>query len=100
MGAVNKKLFENLDAAFDQAPHDENISVKIGTPPTDLSSAEETLLTPVELAERLKMSTSWVYKEVHYGRLPHLKVGTSVRFLFREVIESLRRRTKKKDSRK
>jgi len=56
------------------------------------------LLTPGELAARLKVATSWVYEQTRRrGRvrnadpLPHRKMGRYLRFAWPEVMEWLDR---------
>lgn len=57
------------------------------------------ILTPQELAKRLKVPISWVYKHVddvkqkdgtYMGRLPVLRCGHYLRFSWPEVVEWLR----------
>ncbi len=48
-------------------------------------SASRNLWTIKEAAEYLRMSTSWVYKRVSAGEIPHHKLGTSVRFVPEQV---------------
>lgn len=52
------------------------------------------LLTPEELAERLKVPLSWVYEQSRQGKIPTHRMGRYIRFDSREVIES-----QKKDGR-
>ena len=40
----------------------------------------ESLLTPQEVADWLKMSRVWVYKQAEKGQLPFHRVGEAVRF--------------------
>jgi len=40
----------------------------------------ESLLTPQELADWLKMSRVWVYKQAERGLLPFHRVGDAIRF--------------------
>lgn len=42
--------------------------------------AREALMTVADAAKYLRKSDSWVYKRVAEGRLPHIKIGSSVRF--------------------
>jgi Helix-turn-helix domain len=56
------------------------------------------LLTPAELAARLKVPTSWVYEQTrHRGvirkadPLPYRKMGRYLRFVWTEVVEWLDR---------
>ena len=51
------------------------------------------ILTPAELAERLKVPLSWVYKQTaknHSGSMPVLRVGNYLRFDWNAVSEWLR----------
>jgi len=56
-------------------------------------NAEE-ILTPQEVAVRLKVKPSWIYEQTrHRGRLrntdplPHRKMGRYLRFVWTEVVE-------------
>lgn len=40
----------------------------------------EKLLTVPQVSERLQVSQSLVYKWVHYDLVPHIKLGTLLRF--------------------
>jgi len=46
------------------------------------------LLTPEELADRLKVPLSWVYEQSRQGNIPTHRMGRYIRFDLREVIES------------
>jgi len=46
------------------------------------------LLTPEELAERLKVPLSWVYEQSRQGNIPTHRMGRYIRFDLREVIDS------------
>lgn len=50
------------------------------------------LLTPNELAERLKVSVTWVYEASRQGKIPTHRIGRYVRFDLREVLESQQKR--------
>ena len=52
------------------------------------------LLTPEQLADRLKVPVSWVYEQSRQGGIPTHRVGRYIRFDLAEVLES----QKKKDS--
>ena len=52
------------------------------------------LLTPEELAERMKLPVSWVYEQSRQNSIPTHRLGRYIRFDLREVIES----QKKKES--
>jgi excisionase family DNA binding protein len=49
------------------------------------------ILTPKELAERLKVKTSWVYKASAAGTIPVLRVGNYLRFDWNAVSAWLRK---------
>jgi len=55
--------------------------------PTWLDPAD--ILTPEQLAKRLKVPVSWVYKHSNNG-LPTLRCGRYLRFSWQEVCEWLR----------
>ena len=61
------------------------------------SSSAETLLTVHEVAEFLRVPSSWVYERTRRrgrDRLPHVKVGKYLRFRLSELesyLEALRR---------
>ena len=50
------------------------------------------LITAKELAKRLKVQVSWVYRRTRLGQeaIPHVKMGKYVRFDWQEVLEFLR----------
>lgn len=50
--------------------------------------SELTILTPKQLAERLQVPVSWVYKQK--GSMPVLKCGKYLRFDWQAVVEWLR----------
>jgi len=62
-----------------------------------MSPEPEALLTVHEVAELLRVPTSWVYERTRrrgMDRLPHIKIGKYLRFRLREVesyLENLRR---------
>ena len=49
---------------------------------------EAELLTPEELAGRLKVPRSWVYEQSRQGNIPTRRLGRYIRFDLREVIDS------------
>ncbi len=49
---------------------------------------ELTILTPAQLAERLQVPVSWIYKHIH--SLPVLRCGKYLRFDWQSVVEHLR----------
>jgi excisionase family DNA binding protein len=52
----------------------------------------EKLLTADELSEILKVSTSTIYRWVHYEYIPHFKLGGAVRFRQNAVEKWLKER--------
>lgn len=52
----------------------------------------EPLLTPRELADWLKMSRVWVYKQAEKGLLPFHRVGVAIRFDPEEIRNYLNER--------
>jgi hypothetical protein len=66
---------------------------KLETKPTPLDPLD--LLTPQELAERLKLPLSWVYEKSrangnHGNPLPVLRCGRYLRFSWTEVVNWMR----------
>ena len=51
------------------------------------------LLTPEELASKLKVPISWVYEQSRQGNIPTHRIGRYIRFDLREVIASQHART-------
>ena len=49
---------------------------------------ESGLLTPEELAEKLKIPVSWVYEQSRQKKIPTHRLGRYIRFDLREVLES------------
>ena len=47
------------------------------------------LITAKELASRLKVQVSWVYRRTRLGQeaIPHVRMGKYVRFDWEEVVE-------------
>lgn len=52
----------------------------------------ERLLTPKQLSELLQVDQSTVYLWTHTQFIPHFKLGRSVRFYEKDVLEWLRQR--------
>jgi excisionase family DNA binding protein len=46
------------------------------------------LLTPEDLADRLKVPLSWVYEQSRQGNIPTHRIGRYIRFDLHEVIAS------------
>ncbi len=55
----------------------------------------EKLLTVDQVCELLQVSKSLVYKWVHYGYIPHVKIGKILRFREIDLIGWLKRRSQK-----
>ncbi len=54
----------------------------------------ERLLTPHQLSDLLQIKLSTVYKWVHYGYVPHIKVGSLTRFKSSKIEEWIKKREK------
>jgi excisionase family DNA binding protein len=39
------------------------------------------IYTAKELAEKIKMSVSWIYEQIIQNKIPHVKMGNRARFL-------------------
>lgn len=50
------------------------------------------LLTPEQLAERIKVPVSWVYEQSRQGNIPTHRIGRYIRFNLSEVIESQKKK--------
>jgi excisionase family DNA binding protein len=46
------------------------------------------LLTPEDLADRLKVPLSWVYEQSRQGKIPTYRIGRYIRFDLQEVLAS------------
>ncbi len=55
----------------------------------------ERLLDTAEIAEQLGMSISTIRKWVHFGFIPHVKLGRAVRFREKDVEAWIEKRTEK-----
>lgn len=55
----------------------------------------EKLLTPQQLSDLLQVKLSTIYKWVHYGYMPFVKIGSLVRFREEKVEEWLKIKAKK-----
>lgn len=53
------------------------------------------LLTPEELAEKLKLPVSWVYEQSRLGNIPTHKLGRYIRF---DLAEVLRKQKEKRET--
>jgi len=55
----------------------------------------ERLLDTAQIAEQLNMSVSTIRKWVHYGFIPHVKLGRAVRFREKDIETWIEERTEK-----
>lgn len=55
----------------------------------------EKLLTLPQVCDLLQVSPALIYKWVHYGFVPHVKIGTVLRFKESELIRWLQGRERK-----
>jgi excisionase family DNA binding protein len=46
------------------------------------------LLTPEDLADKLKVPVSWVYEQSRQGKIPTHRIGRYIRFRLDEVVQS------------
>jgi excisionase family DNA binding protein len=46
------------------------------------------LLTPDDLADKLKVPVSWVYEQSRQGNIPTVRIGRYIRFRLQEVVDS------------
>lgn len=51
----------------------------------------EELLTPEELARKLKLPVSWVYEQSRQGKIPTHRIGRYIRFDPRQILEHLKK---------
>jgi len=51
----------------------------------------KTILTVPELANKLQISSSTVYKYAESGKIPSFKIGSSLRFLENEIEDYLKK---------
>ena len=62
---------------------------------TSTGRVMEPLLNSAEVAEWLNVAESTIRKWVHYGFIPHVKLGRAVRFIREDVEKWLRERAEK-----
>jgi excisionase family DNA binding protein len=48
-------------------------------------SSNNGYLTVVDVAGRMKVSRSWVYKKAHAGIIPHVRIGSVIRFVEKDI---------------
>jgi excisionase family DNA binding protein len=60
---------------------------EIGALKGELNGQRE-LLTPEQLAEKLKVPVSWVYEQSRQGNIPTHRIGRYIRFDLHEVLAS------------
>ena len=51
----------------------------------EMVKVDNGFLTIGEVAERLKVSPSWIYKKCKAGIIPHVRIGGMVRFVDRDI---------------
>jgi excisionase family DNA binding protein len=78
-------LGDALLDAIRQAVREEIRAAQNGHPTAEL-------LTPEELADKLKLPKSWVYEQSRQGRIPTYRLGKYVRFNLQEVIASQKKK--------
>jgi excisionase family DNA binding protein len=83
MSQPAKNPFDAMLDAFRQIVREELAA--LDTAPTEL-------LTPEQLAERIKVPLSWVYEQSRQGNLPTHRIGRYIRFDLAEVLESQKKR--------
>ena len=59
---------------------------------TQVNGNTAELLTPEDLADRLKVPLSWVYEQSPQGRIPTHRIGKYLRFDLQEVIDSQKKK--------
>ena len=74
-------LGEAILSAIRQAVRDEIQTLSNG-------HQDHALLTPEELAGKLKLPVSWVYEQSRQGNIPTHRLGRYIRFNLQEVIQS------------
>jgi excisionase family DNA binding protein len=57
----------------------------------EMGKTSEELLSPEELAQRLKVPVSWVYENSRLGNIPTHRVGKYLRFKLNDVLKSQRK---------
>jgi len=72
-----------IEAVFRRIVKEEVQSLK-----AELNGHVDQLLTPEELAERLKVPLTWVYEQSRLGKIPTHKLGRYIRFNLHEVLAS------------
>lgn len=77
MSEPGKNPFDAMLDAFRQVVREE-LAV--------LDTAPKELLTPEELAEKIKVPVSWVYEQSRQNSIPTHRLGRYVRFNLQEVI--------------
>lgn len=66
-------------------------TIKLATVPASTTRLEPgDILTPQELAERLKVPISWIYKKSAANGMPVLRCGHYLRFVWPEVCAWMR----------
>lgn len=81
----------NASVTITQQTHTEGTGAEVQPNPLPVHPTRqpEIILKP-ELAARLKKSKRWVEIQCAAGRLPHIKLGRSVFFVWQDVMAKLR----------
>jgi len=48
-------------------------------------SSNNAYLTVEDVAKRMRVSRSWVYKKAHAGVIPHVRIGAVIRFVEKDI---------------
>jgi excisionase family DNA binding protein len=84
-----RSLSPSLEASAFELPSNENTG-PLGRTRTE---HDDQLLTVREVADLLQVPVSWVYEHTRphsANRLPHLKVGKYIRFLYHDIVSHLK----------
>jgi len=87
MSETAKTPFDPFFDAIRQIVREE-IALSNGNAPSEL-------LTPEELADKLKLPVSWVYEQSRLGNIPTHKLGRYIRF---DLAEVLRKQKEKRET--
>lgn len=89
-GAIQSEIFMTQTAKSPFEPFFEEIRVIVREEIAVLNGNKSPteLLTPEELAERLKVPVTWIYEQSRQGNIPTHRIGRYIRFDFHEVLDS------------
>ena len=87
---MDEQRKNSFDPFFDEIRRivREEIALSNGNAPSEL-------LTPEELADKLKLPVSWVYEQSRLGNIPTHKLGRYIRF---DLAEVLRKQKEKRET--